>query len=276
MVAEATYADLAEALLPAVLAAGRLQVEYQRSGVAVERKADASPVTIADRESEALLVAALADCAPDVAVVAEEAVAAGTIPAIGDRFFLVDALDGTKSFIAGEADFTINIGLVEGGRPRFGIVYAPVSGRLFLTRSPTVALEAGVDPFTTGATPSSLAARRIETRAPDPEALVAVASRSHGNAETEALLRRWRVRDRRNIGSSLKFCLVARGEADVYPRLGEISEWDTAAGDAVLRAAGGVVTLLDGSELTYGKAAKHFVNHSFIAWGRRDLATRLA
>ena len=105
---------------------------------------------------------------------------------------------------------------------------------------------------------------------------MAVASRSHGNAETEALLRRWRVRDRRNIGSSLKFCLVARGEADVYPRLGEISEWDTAAGDAVLRAAGGVVTLLDGSELTYGKAAKHFVNNSFIAWGRRDLATRLA
>lgn len=270
------YLDLANRLLPAILEAGRLEVAYFKSGVTVDRKDDASPVTIADRQAEAILHAALASAAPGVPVVAEEAASAGNIPAIGDRFFLVDPLDGTKSFITGDPDFTINVALVENRRPTFGVVYAPVSQRLFAALGPTAAFEATVDPNTAARRFDDLGLERIHTRRPDMANLAAVASRAHGAPAAEAFLKRWQVRERRNIGSSLKFCLVARGEADLYPRFGEINEWDTAAGDAVLTAAGGIVTTTDGADFLYGKADKLFRNSDFIAWSCRELATLMS
>jgi len=205
--------------------------------------------------------------------VAEEAAAAGMIPAVGERFFLVDPLDGTKSFIEGKDDFTINIALIERCRPTFGVVYAPASGRLYAALGPTCAVEAHAQPDSAATSFADIAPDQIRTRQPDIAALSAVASRAHSNAATEAFLARWDVRQRLNIGSSLKFCLVARGDADVYPRLASIHEWDTAAGHAVLRAAGGAVTQVDGTELLYGKASEAFLNPPFIAWGRRELAT---
>lgn len=266
-------ANLASRLWPAVLAAARLEMRHLQAGVTVERKTDQSPVTVADREAEAILVNALTAAEPGTPIIAEEAVAAGIVPEIGDRFFLVDALDGTRSFIAGEPDFTINIARIENRRPTFGIIYAPASGRLFAGLGPSAALEADVPPD--GATDQfdRLPLRAIRTRVPDRNALTAVASRSHNLPAVDDFLTKWGIAERRNIGSSLKFCLVARGEADLYPRFGAINEWDTAAGDAILSAAGGIVTTPDGAELLYGKANNLFKNSHFIAWGRRELAT---
>jgi 3'(2'), 5'-bisphosphate nucleotidase len=269
------YIELADRLLPAILAAGRLEVGYFRSGTAVSRKKDASPVTIADQEAEAILLAALAVAAPGIPVVAEEAAEAGNIPAVGDRFFLVDPLDGTKSFISGNRDFTVNVALIENRRPTFGVIYAPATGRMFASLGPAMAIEAHVAPESTAASFCDVQATQIRTRKPDMAALAAVASRTHGAAEAEAFLVRCGVKHRRNIGSSLKFCLVARGDADLYPRFGEIQEWDTAAGHAILKAAGGTVTLFDGAELMYGKVDNRFKNPYFIAWGRAELASQL-
>ncbi len=269
------YKELGDRLLPAVLAAGRLEAAYFKSGIAVARKEDASPVTIADQEAEALILAALAIAAPGIPVVAEEAAAAGHIPAIGDTFFLVDPLDGTKSFISGNPDFTVNIALIEKGRPTFGVIYAPATGRMFAALGPHMAVEAHVQPQSAATRFDDIGARQISTRKPDMAKLAAVASRTHGASEAETFLIRCNVKERRNIGSSLKFCLVARGDADLYPRFGSIYEWDTAAGHAILKAAGGTVTLFDGSELTYGKADNLFRNPDFIAWGSHELATHL-
>lgn len=269
------FKALADRLLPAVLAAGRLEIEYFKSGTAVLRKSDTSPVTIADQEAEAIIHSALAIAAPGIPVVAEEAAAAGHVPEIGDTFFLVDPLDGTKSFISGNPDFTVNIALIEHGRPTFGVVYAPATGRMFAALGPHTAIEASVRPDADCSGFDDIGARQIFTRQPDMRNLAAVASRTHGAAEAEAFLLRCNVKQRRNIGSSLKFCLVARGDADLYPRFGSIYEWDTAAGHAVLQAAGGAVTLFDGSELPYGKVDKLFRNPDFIAWGRPELITHL-
>ena len=172
------YLALADRLLPAILAAGRLEVGYFTAGVEVERKGDLSPVTVADREAEAILLSALADAAPGMPVVAEEAAAGGSIPAIGNRFFLVDPLDGTKSFISGDPDFTINVALIEDGRPRFGVVYAPASRLLFAALGPATAIEAVVDPACGAKCFADIAARQINTRKPDLAALAAVASRT--------------------------------------------------------------------------------------------------
>ena len=269
------YAGLADRLLPSVLAVGRLQVGYFRSGIAVSHKKDASPVTIADQESEAILHASLSLAAPGIPVVAEEAAAAGQIPQIGNTFFLVDPLDGTNSFIAGNVDFTVNIALIEHGRPTFGLVFAPATGRMFAALGPHTAIEAEVLADAQVTRFDELEAQRISTRQPNMNMLAAVASRTHGASEAEAFLIRCNVKERRNIGSSLKFCLVARGDADLYPRFGSIHEWDTAAGHAVLKAAGGIVTLFDGSELTYGNTANRFRTPDFIAWGRPELVTQL-
>jgi 3'(2'), 5'-bisphosphate nucleotidase len=269
------YISLADRLLPAILAAGRLEVGYFRSGLAVSHKQDASPVTIADQEAETILHAGLALAAPGIPVVAEEAAEAGNIPVVGERFFLVDPLDGTKSFISGNKDFTVNVALIENRRPTFGVIYAPATGRMFASLGPDMAIEAQVAPDSPASGFGDMQATRIRTRMPDMAALAAVASRTHGAAEAEAFLVRCGVKHRRNIGSSLKFCLVARGDADLYPRFGAIHEWDTAAGHAILKAAGGTVTLFDGAELTYGKVANRFINPDFIAWGRAELVTQL-
>jgi 3'(2'), 5'-bisphosphate nucleotidase len=246
-----------------------VQLAHFAAGVSVERKADKSPVTAADRESEAVLLAGAASVMPGVPVIAEEAVGTGRIPAIGRRFFLIDPLDGTREYIEGSREFTINVGLIQDGFPVFGILYAPAMAWLFMTVAPDRAVEADVAPDSAARSIAELAAKEVRTREPDPARLVGVTSRSYKSSKANAFLERIGARERSPIGSALKFCLVARGDADVYPRYGSISEWDTAAGHAILVAAGGAVTRLDGQDLRYGKP--DFLNPPFIAWGRRSI-----
>lgn len=258
---------LARALLPSVLEAGAIEMRYYRSGVAIETKADASPVTAADREAEVVLLAALSRVAPGVPVIAEEAVGRGAIPLMADAFFLVDPLDGTREFINHRDQFTVNVALVCSGKPVFGIVFAPALDEFCVTLGPARAGCAHIAPATPASALAAVEFTDIRTRQPDRDALVAMASLSHGAAEADHFLARYRVSQRRKAGSSLKFCVLARGEADIYPRIGPTMEWDTAAGHAVLAAAGGSVTELDGAPFVYGKADKGFLNPSFVAWG---------
>jgi 3'(2'), 5'-bisphosphate nucleotidase len=262
---------LVEGLLPAVLSAGRIEMRHFAAGVAVETKADTTPVTVADHEAEEALLAGLQRVAPGVPVIAEEAVAAGRIPQIEDAFFLVDPLDGTRAFIKRSPEFTINIGLVEGNRPVFGIIYAPALEQLFATLAPDEAVETRIAPEAEAIGLDTCQLTRLHTRAPDPKALVAFASRSHATQSTDAFLARLPIAETRKASSSLKFCLIAKGEADLYARLGQTSEWDTAAGHAILAAAGGSVTTLDGAPLLYGKKDEGFANPHFVAWGRSCL-----
>jgi 3'(2'), 5'-bisphosphate nucleotidase len=221
----------------------------------VRGKGDASPVTEADERAEALIVEALRALAPEVPIVAEEAVAGGAVPEFGDWFWLVDPLDGTKEFISRNGEFTVNIALVHRGVPVFGVVQAPVLGRLYL----------GV--VGQGAWLEDASGRRaIRCRAEPAEGLTVVASRSHGDAAAlDAYLAGRKVAALVNAGSSLKLCLVAAGEADLYPRLGRTMEWDIAAGHAVLCAAGGHIQTLAGEPLRYGKPG--FDNPHFVASG---------
>jgi 3'(2'), 5'-bisphosphate nucleotidase len=245
---------LLEQLALAAREAGDAILEVVARGFGVERKQDLSPVTEADRAAELVILAALAKAAPGVPVIAEEEVAAGRIPAHGDTYFLVDPLDGTKEFIRGGDDYTVNIGLIAGGTPVLGAVFAPATGRLHLGLVGEGAwLEDGEG------------RRAIATRTPGDQ-LVAVASKSHFNQPTADYLAAAAGEcDYVAIGSSLKFCIVAEGRADIYPRLAPTSEWDTAAGHAVLLAAGGRVDGPDGQPLAYGKRA--FLNRGFVATG---------
>lgn len=235
--------------------AGSLVMEVYADDFAVRRKIDASPVTLADERAEAAIVAALEGLTPDIPVVAEEAVAAGRVPHVRDRFWLVDPLDGTREFVSRTGEFTVNIALVQDGDPILGVVYAPAIDRLF----------AGVkngDAFAEDAQGRC----SIRCRAVPAEGLTVVASRSHGDAAAlDAFLREHKVASLKNAGSSLKLCLVASGEADLYPRLGRTMEWDIAAGHAVIAAAGGRVTDLSGAALRYGKPG--FENPHFVAMG---------
>ncbi len=258
---------LANGLLPAVLEAGRIEMRYYESDIEVESKADKTPVTEADRAAEAVLLKALSDLMPDVPVIAEEQVAAGKVPEIKNTFFLVDPLDGTREFINKRGEFTVNIGLVVAGKPVFGLIYAPVLKRLFVTSDPQTALEFEIPPSSTVSSFSSLCARKLSVRTPKDDTIVAFASRSHRTDDTDAFLERQGVTQTRKVGSSLKFCLIASGEADLYPRLGPTSEWDIAAGHAILAVAGGHVMRLDGTPLTYGKVEQKFLNPEFVAWG---------
>jgi 3'(2'), 5'-bisphosphate nucleotidase len=268
------FRRLAEGLLQATLAAAQVQMAHLAAGVAVETKADRSPVTIADQRSEEIILEALARLAPGVAVIAEEAVTAGRIPSITGPFFLVDPLDGTKGFIKGKAEFTINVALIEERVPVFGLLYAPALADFYVTLAPTHAVNARIEPR---AKPDGLAQCDlvpIRTRVPDPNALASLTSSEHLDRATTRLLDSFGVIDRRAVSSSLKFGLLAKGEADLYPRMRPTSEWDTAAGHAVLSAAGGSVTRVDGSPLLYGKAEQGFENPDFIAWGRGPLPKR--
>jgi 3'(2'), 5'-bisphosphate nucleotidase len=265
------FRPLVDALLPAVLAAGRIEMRHFAAGVEVTTKADTTPVTIADHEAEEVLLAGLAQAAPGVPVIAEESVAAGRIPATREAFFLVDPLDGTRAFIKRSPEFTINIGLVEHGVPVFGIIYAPAMQLLFATLAPDRAVEVAIAPDFAGAGLADCQLKALHTRAPDPHSLVAFASRSHAGESTDAFLSRLPITEKRKASSSIKFCYIARGEADLYARLGQTSEWDTAAGHAILAAAGGSVTTAGGELLRYGKAAERFANPYFVAWGRGPL-----
>lgn len=247
-------AGLLEPLSRACREAGEAILAVRRRGCAVERKGDDSPVTEADRAAETILLAALARHAPGVPVVAEEEVAAGRVPEIGDLFFLVDPLDGTKEFVRGGDDYTVNVGLIAGGRPLLGLVYTPERR----------ALHSGL--VGTGAWLEDGGGRsELRTRPPGAPLRV-VASKSHMNAATERYLADQAAgAELVSVGSSLKFCLVAEGMADLYPRLSPTSEWDTAAGHAVLVAAGGRVDGPDGAPLPYGKPG--FLNPGFVATG---------
>jgi 3'(2'),5'-bisphosphate nucleotidase len=183
------------------------------------------------------------------------------------RFFLVDPLDGTKEFIQKRTDFTVNVALIENGTPRFGMVYAPARKLLAVTISNGKAVEAMLEPSAAGADLGKLERCELRVRTPSPEGLVAVVSRSHLDPETESFLSGLKVASRSDAGSSLKFLLVASGQADVYPRFGPTMEWDIAAGDAVLRAAGGRVVDASGRPFHYGKTEQGLKNGSFIAWG---------
>lgn len=247
------------------LEAGREVMRIYRAGCRVDSKADSTPVTEADRASERIILAGLRAAFPALACVAEEEASAGLSPArLGEAFFLVDPLDGTKEFVKRNEDFTVNIALVRDGAPVLGVVFAPCPGRLFCGR-PGFAEAVSVAPDFTAA-----ARRRIFAR-PPAMPLAVVASRSHDTRETQEYIRGLGMAEIVSVGSSLKFCLLAAAEADVYPRFGRTMEWDTAAGDAVLRAAGGMTRTLDGAPLVYGKRsadlAEDFANPFFIASG---------
>jgi 3'(2'), 5'-bisphosphate nucleotidase len=259
--------DLAESLLATVLTAARVQMAHFSAGVTPKTKADQSPVTAADHESEDIILAGLARIAPGIPVVSEEQAAAGRIPSTGDLFFLVDPLDGTKPFIRGSPQFTINVALIQMRSPVFGLVYAPAIPDFFVTTGHNEALASRLPPSTAAQSLADCNFERLRTRVPNPQAIAALTSQTHVNSATQRFLDRYHVVESRAVSSSLKFGLLARGEADVYPRTGDTSEWDTAAGHAVLAAAGGTVTTLDGDPLLYGKP--NFLNPAFVAWGSR-------
>lgn len=274
--ADAAADNLTLAMLPAVLEAARAEMRHFMAGVEVTSKPDASPVTAADHEAEAILLAALARHVPQTPVIAEERAAAGQLPPPEGRYFLVDALDGTRYFIRGKPEFSINIAIADGCRPVYGLIYVPPSGMLYVTRSDGYAYRGEVS--AQSAVPETLDAlglKRLSTRVPDRSHLMAYTSRNSAGASGD-FLRELEVHESRSVGSSEKFCLIAAGLGDVYARLGPTYEWDTAAGQAILEAAGGCVTLLDGRPLTYGKAAGAYLNPGFVAWGKTPLLTRPA
>ena len=253
------YDKLMEVMRRLALEAGdRIMEIYEAAEMDVKLKSDASPVTEADEAADAIISAGLRRAFPDLMLVTEEQSA--THGASGDTFLIVDPLDGTKEFIHRRGDFTVNIALVEGGVPTRGVVYAPAKERMFFTRADGRSVEetGAFDKVEIGKlTPISVSDA-------DNSALMVVASKSHRDQATDDYIARYDVRDMTSAGSSLKFCLVATGEADLYPRLGRTMEWDTAAGHAVLAGAGGTVVRFDDHEpLTYGKP--DFANPFFIA-----------
>ncbi|MFD1198394.1 3'(2'),5'-bisphosphate nucleotidase CysQ [Brucella gallinifaecis] len=252
-----------------VLEAGRVIMRYYVDGCAVYSKEDHSPVTQADQAAEAIILAALAAIAPDIPVVAEEEAAAGRLPTrLGRHFFLVDPLDGTREFLLRNGDFTVNIALIEDGIPVLGLVYAPARNLLY------VGDREAAQEVATSADHQITSRRPITARIAPPEKVV-VCSRSHLTPETEKFLKRNHSGKCVSVGSSLKFCMIARGEADLYPRFGPTMEWDTAAGDAVLRAAGGMTTTLDAKPIIYGarfdSTVKGFSNPEFVAFGAGEV-----
>lgn len=257
------------------LEAGINAIKHYHHGVEVDTKADNSPVTLADREGEDIISAGLKTLCPDIQIIGEEAASVALPSAIDDVFFLLDPLDGTKEFINQRTDFTVNIGLIAQKIPIAGVVYAPALGRLFFTRPDKGAnktvnkayempLEAVAENL---ATLNIDKAKQIMARKTPDKGAVVVASRSHRAPQTDIWLKTRKVQSITSAGSSLKFCLLATGEADLYPRHGRTMEWDTAASHAVLLAAGGTVTQFDGTPLTYGKLERGLDNPFFLASG---------
>lgn len=254
-------------LVDSALEAGEVILKiYQAPDTGLRTKHDGSPVTDADAEAEKLILARLRAAYPETPIVAEEEMAAGASVRTERRFFLVDPLDGTKEFVNRNGDFTVNIALIEDGRPVCGVVYAPAHGLLYAGAEGEGARMAHVEAGHAGVW------RNIVTRTPPGEGLAVIASRSHMSPETDAFLAKFKVAHLVSAGSSLKFCRVATGEADLYPRLGRTMEWDTAAGDAVLRAAGGRVYTMKGEPLRYGKRDQDddsdYANPWFVAAGQ--------
>ena len=254
-----TYQTLIDPICDLALAAGQTIMSfYGGNQLATEIKEDKSPVTAADKAANEQIVAALKIITPDIPCVAEENESQPDIRG-AERYWLVDPLDGTKSFIRRTGEFTVNIGLIDNGKPVLGAIYIPAQHRLFYGS------------FTGGAykhDPNDYP-RKIKARIQPEEGADVVVSMSHLTPETEAYLHSLVVASRVSAASSLKFCTVAEGKADIYPRFGRTMEWDTAAGHAILLAAGGNVETLDGQELTYGKPG--FENPNFVAFGKREV-----
>ncbi len=243
----------------AIEAGEKIMEIYDADDFEVKSKSDESPVTIADETADAHISAGLRSAFPDAALVTEEQ--SDTHTETSNTFFIVDPLDGTKEFIHRRGDFTVNIAYVEDGMPTMGVVYAPAKKRLFITDADGVSFEEMGDHKADVVGDM----KRISVSTPDEDALIVVASKSHLTDETKDYINKYNVKDSRSAGSSLKFCLVATGEADIYPRVGRTMEWDTAAGQAVLQGAGGRVVRFDNHEpLTYGKPI--FENPYFIAY----------
>ncbi|MFY9240858.1 MAG: 3'(2'),5'-bisphosphate nucleotidase CysQ [Roseovarius sp.] len=253
------YARLTDVMRRLALEAGDVIMDiYASDDFDVKSKSDASPVTAADEAADALISAGLRAAFPDVLLVTEEQAASHTKQA--DTFLIVDPLDGTKEFINRRGDFTVNIAFVENGVPTRGLVYAPARGRMFYTLADGSAVEetGALDKATPGAQ------EPIRVSTPDNAALMIVASKSHRDQPTDDYINKYAAKDMKSAGSSLKFCLVATGEADIYPRVGRTMEWDTAAGHAVLSGAGGAVIRFDDhTPLRYGKEG--YANPFFIA-----------
>ncbi len=256
---------LTNLMIEAAIGAAKVILDVYGQPIVASAKSDGSPVTAADAAAEAIILQHLAQTG--LPVLAEESAAAGRIPELGDRYFVVDPLDGTKEFIKRNGEFTVNIALIEHGRPLVGVVLAPVTGEIFV-----------------GAPGGAYAGKTSSGRLQDRQVISAnsstnlriVASRSHGHAALAELCRTLEVHSDVSVGSSLKFCLLARGDAQLYPRFTPTCEWDTAAGQAVLEAAGGAVLTLDGQPLRYGKSAMQFYNPYFVAAANLDLALSAA
>lgn len=257
--------NLPDLMVAASIAAAQIINDVYARPFAAARKADGSPVTQADQAAEAVILDYLRQTG--LPVLAEESAAAGHIPVLGQRYFVVDPLDGTKEFIKRNGEFTVNIALVEDGRPVIGVVLAPVTGETFVGS----AAGAYVCDTKDGSVRNK---RSIAAASSGP--LRIVASRSHGHAALAALCETLDVNSDIAVGSSLKFCVLARGDAQLYPRFTPTCEWDTAAGQAVLEAAGGVVLTLDGEPLRYGKTAARFYNPLFIAAADLELGRKAA
>lgn len=240
--------------------AGDITMDHFHEGyaVSVDAKMDGSPVTEADRAAERHIITALEDAVAGVPVIGEEAVSAGHIPDLSghDYFWLVDPLDGTKAYAVGERDFTVNIALIKKGVPILGVIYAPAHGELYAAHDGGAAIRALDD---------SDRDKEIRVRRPDAGGLIVMASKGRSYAETDAFLEEHKVKKIERRSSSLKFCHIAWGKADIYPGLAQTCEWDTAAGQAILNAAGGEIVTLDGVPLSYGHADRKFINPSFIA-----------
>ena len=255
-----TYPFAVDDIVSIALTAGREAARIYDAGFTVTQKSDLSPVTQADIACEEIIFTALARLTPDIPVVGEEHVASGKIPVLSSRFFwLVDPIDGTVEFVKKNGEFTVNIALIDDQKPVFGVVYAPVVQKLFFTKTPETAVEK-----TDGGE------NVLKTRPVDAAGLDVLCSRSHFNEEkARKILGDISVKNVIRRGSSLKFCEIAAGRGDVYPCTHETHEWDTAAAHAVLKAAGGLLTDIDGDELTYRK--KNFKNPPLLACGGREI-----
>ncbi len=265
----ADYKDFALLAIAAAQQAGAaIMGIYNRQALNVRYKADSSPVTDADHASEDIVIAALSKLMPRIPVIAEEQASAGNIPDTGATFFLVDPLDGTKEFLKFNGEFTINIGLVQDRKAIFGLIYAPAKADCYVTLSRGKAFQCTLPPAASASLPSNLSFVSLNGEAAGHRPLTAIISRSHVLPETLAFLAQLGEPARMVLGSSLKFGVLARGDADVYPRFGPTSEWDTAAGQAILEATGGCVVTADGAPLLYGKKDGGYLNPSFIAWRR--------
>lgn len=261
MMSEAPALSLTDiAVNAAIAAAGVICAVYERP-IHVVTKDDGSPVTEADAAAEAIIIEHLK--ITGLPMLGEESVAAGIIPQLGERYFVVDPLDGTKEFIKRNGEFTVNIALVEQGRPVMGVVLAPASGEIFV---------GDADGAWAGKIANGVVAGREAIKVRLSQRPKIVASRSHGHAALAQLCHTLDVDSDVSVGSSLKFCLLARGDAQLYPRFTPTCEWDTAAGQAVLEAAGGAVLTLDGAPMRYGKRELKFLNPYFVAAASLELA----